>query len=147
MRQNPLSLLFLFALLAILPKLADAQVERQRLDAVVEQLERKEIKRIERLTAYGPHAKNPQGAARLIRMNGNNHQKTSRPSFTSHRRPRQTGPRYKNRTAKSRPSSPPPVEYADSATEKAGRSKSRREGSRMKGKFRTYTTARRTPQS
>lgn len=67
MRENPLPLLFLFALIAILPSLARGQDGHD--EPVRQEIQRAELVRIKKLTARGPHRKNPLAAGRMLVIN------------------------------------------------------------------------------
>ncbi|WP_116106016.1 hypothetical protein [Lewinella sp. IMCC34191] len=67
MRENPLPLLFLFALIAILPSLARGQ--HAQAEPAQQASQRAELARIKRMTVYGPHRKNPLAAGRMLVIN------------------------------------------------------------------------------
>ena len=67
MRENPIPLLILFLAIAILPTMVRGQDGREALTEQQEQ--RKELVRIKKLTAFGPHRKNPLAAGRLLVLN------------------------------------------------------------------------------
>ncbi|WP_116128206.1 hypothetical protein [Lewinella sp. IMCC34183] len=124
-RENPLPLFFILFFLVMLSTTSRAQVEATVADSLrsarTEQLQ--ELRRIEALTSYGPHYKNPNAAGRLITLNRavpplpadyaparvmgptyKNRKPALTPADTTAVRrrstPRLMGPRYKNRGAK-----------------------------------------------
>ncbi|MCP9234797.1 hypothetical protein [Lewinella sp. JB7] len=129
MRQNPLSFLFVFAALAVLPNLSTAQVVEVVDAAASEVLTVREAallaeeKRIRTLIKHGPHRKNrlAAGRGRTLRRAARvkpvpvMRARVSRPAFGKELRvrtsarllprkpaPRLYGPQYKNRGAKLR---------------------------------------------
>ena len=122
-RQNPLPLLFVF-----LPFLAVSAVSNAQQHATTDTLPpseevAEELERIRELTSYGPHYKNPNAAGRLLTLNRvvpplpadygpvrlsgpayKNQEPAARPgpstTVPSKVRENLTGPRYKNRRAK-----------------------------------------------
>ena len=125
MRENPLPLLFLFLALAALPSLATAQMDRDLVVEPEETMRAIDYERISALTQWGPHRKNPLASGRNrilyqvhtlkplapaapVRTTGpafKNRRVILRPDLPPRRRMQTsqlTGPRYKNRSAKSR---------------------------------------------
>ena len=66
MRENPIPLLALFLLVAVLPTLARGQNEPDTPTRT--EVLRAERERIKKLTAHGPHRKNPLAAGRMLVM-------------------------------------------------------------------------------
>ena len=64
MRENPLPLLALFLLVVVLPTLARGQNETET--PTRNEVLRAERERIKKLTAHGPHRKNPLAAGRML---------------------------------------------------------------------------------
>lgn len=129
MRQHPLSFLFLLAVLFALPNISFAQMAEELVDSLDYQEERQappveQLRRVEQLTSYGPHYKNPLAAGRLLVVNRADDARPAPPPprlnllgpAYKNRRPdtpeqstapaprakkeRRFGPRYKNRGAK-----------------------------------------------
>ncbi len=67
MRESPIPLLVFFLMIGILPSLAHGQDEPEaRTEAEAQQTE---LVRINKLTARGPHRKNPLAAGRMLVLN------------------------------------------------------------------------------
>ncbi len=124
-RENPLPFFFALLFLILLSATSDAQVHATPADSMsAAEAQARELDRIESLTRFGPHYKNPNAAGRLLTLNravpplpldydpvrligpAYKHRKPDpvRADLSTRRRPanaRLFGPRYKNRGAKS----------------------------------------------
>ena len=89
--QNPLPLLLMMFLLFLLSNGANAQMEKSEADSLLAALDSAEIERIENLIQYGPHRKNPNAAGRVVYIN------RTAPAASTKPVARLTGPTYKNR--------------------------------------------------
>ena len=122
-RQDPLPLLFVFLFFLAVSAVSKAQ-QHVAADTVPPMEEvAEELERIQELTSYGPHYKNPHAAGRLLTLNRvvpplpadygpvrlsgpayKNQEPAARPgpstTVPSKVRENLTGPRYKNRRAK-----------------------------------------------
>ncbi|PPK88106.1 hypothetical protein CLV84_1070 [Neolewinella xylanilytica] len=67
MRENPLPLLLLFVVIGVLPIMVRGQDGGE--PPTEAELRRSELLRIKKLTARGPHRKNPLAAGRLLVLN------------------------------------------------------------------------------
>ena len=99
-RQDPLPLLFVF-----LSFLAVSVVSRAQQHAAADTIPpseevAKELERIRELTSYGPHYKNPSAAGRLLTLN-----RVVPPLPADYNPVRLTGPAYKNLEPAARPGS------------------------------------------
>lgn len=120
-RQNPLPLFLLLVFLFLLGRSHDARGQAPVTDSIsaAQQLQF-ELGRIEQLTQFGPHYKNPKAAGRLLTL------RRAVPSLPPNYEPlRLTGPAYKNR----KPSLP-----ASEPTEAAPAAPSRLYGPRYKNR-------------
>ena len=126
MRQHPLSFLFLLAILFALPNFSAAQMAEELVESLDPGNEKallaEEMQRIREMTGFGPHSKSPLAAGRLLTINRDSEAQPVLPpradlfgpAYKNRRssaaetipvpqkakQQRDTGPRYKNRGAK-----------------------------------------------
>ena len=102
MRENPLPLLLLFLTIAFLPGIVSGQMDRDLVVEPEKSMLAIDYERISALTEWGPHRKNPLAGGRnriLYRV----HTLKALPTAV----PRSTGPAFKNRRVIIKPDLPP----------------------------------------